>query len=238
MFLKVTEFHWHGLIGPGMAILGAALLLAAGSVFLYFRALRGREETRRVEAGELKRLGVFGILMIGVGLAAFAVIGGGQTLTQRFEFAAPARTEVGRIYYQPLTESVDVPLAQLIRKSGARVLKDPDRIEISRNVFIETPFIVLGDGGCTLEFSASGTEAEGGPSEILVGVLELGGGGTTLSGPYSIHELTPEAKTFRIPMRIQAGKIGAVRIEFLNAMDSKRKPVRVVTITNVIFKRQ
>ena len=240
MFLKIIEFHWLGLAGPAAAIAGLALLIAAGSIFIYLRSNREREagSVGYEDSLRLKRLGVFGVLLIGVGLAGYAVLGGGQVLTEKYEFAAPAKTEVGRIYYQPLSENLTVPLREMIRKSGARVLKDPDRIEINRNVFIETPFIVLGRSGGVLEFAASGTEDKGERSRILAGVLTLDESGTSLAGPYSVYELTPESKTYRIPLAAAAGKIAAVRLEFVNAMNKDRKPVRVVSVMNVVLKRE
>jgi len=238
MFLKIIEFHWQGLAGPVAAVAGLALLIAAGSIFVYLRSGREREAEGlgKEDSLRLKRLGVFGVLLIGVGLAGYAVLGGGQVLTERYEFAAPAQSEIGRIYYQPLAEDLNVPLREMIRKSGARVLKDPDRIEINRNAFIETPFVVLGKSGCVLEFAASGTEEKGERSRVLVGVLVLNESGTSLTGPYTVHDLTPGAKTYRIPMAAAAGKIAAVRIEFINATNKDRKPVRVVSVTNVVLK--
>lgn len=236
MFLKISEFHWSGLVGPALAIAGAALLIAAGSIFFYMRSVREREGAGAAEIDRLKRMGVFGILMIGAGLAAFAVLSGGELLTERYEFAAPGEGDVGRIFYQPLVENRKVQPKEMIRRTSYKVVKD--ELQMNRSGYVETPFVVFGEGTFVLEFQASGGEVEKESPRMIVGILELGKDGTALVGKPSIYDLTTEAKTYRIPLRSAPGKSGAVRIEFLNATTKIKGTFRSITISNVVFKRE
>ncbi len=238
MFVKISMFHFGDVIGPALWIGGAALLLAAGSLFAYFRSLQAAAKVDAPGSGFFKRMGVFGILLIGAGLVAQAFLDRSDILDVRYEFKAPAKSDIGKIYYHPAAESVSIPLKEMIRITSFKILKDPEKIQMNRNGYIETPFMYLGEGRLVLEFTAAGTEEKNQRSRILAGFLTIGREGTKLIGGPVIFELTPEAKKYTFALPASEGRPGAVRIEFLNPGTLTKGLVRVVAISNVLIRRQ
>jgi len=236
MFVKMTEFHWQGLVGPAAAILGLAFLLTAASILIYLRAEQPSADKRKIDIKKLKRMGVFGLILIGAGLAAFAVFSGGELLTSQYEFAAPVETDVGKIYYQPFGKERIVPLREMVRKTWYGVEKDA--LQMKSDGYIETPFLFLGSGSSALEFDAAGTIVDNEKSKILTGILVWDKGGTSLAGDLVMRELTPEKKKYVIPLGIVSGQIAAIRIEFINATNKEKKAVRMVTVSSVVLKRE
>lgn len=237
MFVKVSTFYFGDAVGPVLWIGGAAVLLAAAGLLLYFRTGRPAAAKGRPNRFFFRRAAVFGLLLIAAGLLAQKVFSRSSVLDERYAFRAPVKDEIGRVYYQPAGDRTIIPLKEMIRKPAYKILKEPERIQMNRNGFIETPFCFFSRGRFILEFAAEGTDVRNQRSRILVAFLVLGPDGAVLAGDPAVYELTPENEKYAFALPEASGRLGAVRIEFLNSVTSIKGQPRVVTVSDVVLRK-